>query len=64
MREYTNSEITLHINEHIHSQRDREILIDRFVNGLTFSEISEKYFISDRQAKRIAKKLAGFLNSF
>ena len=62
MKEYTNSEITLLINEHIHSKRDREILIDRFVNGLTFMEISDKYFISDRQAKRIAQKIAKYHN--
>ena len=44
------------INEYIHSQRDREILIDRFVNGLTFSELEDKHHLSERQIKRIVKK--------
>lgn len=53
--EYSNSRIIELINEYVHSSRDREILIDRFVNGLTFSELSEKYFLSERHVKRIVK---------
>lgn len=56
MIEYTNSEIINFINEYIHSERDRLILIDRFVNGLTFSELSDKFYLSERQIKRIVKK--------
>ena len=64
MKEYKNSEIIMIIDEYIHSQRDREILKDRYVNGLTFLELSEKYYLSDRQIKRIAKSFAGFLDNF
>lgn len=56
MIEYSNSRITELINEYIHSARDREILIDRFVNGLTFAELEDKYYLSERQLKRIVKK--------
>ena len=56
MINYTNSEIVVLINEYIHSERDRLILIDRFVNGLTFSELSDKFYLSERQIKRIVKK--------
>ena len=56
MIEYRNTDITELINEYIHSQRDREILIDRFVNGLTFSELEDKHHLSERQIKRIVKK--------
>lgn len=56
MKEYTNSQIATLIDEYIHSQRDREILKDRFVNGLTFSELSGKYYLSERQIKRIVAK--------
>lgn len=56
MKEYTNSDMTNLINEYIHSERDRNILIDRFVNGLTFSELEEKHHLSERQIKRIVKK--------
>lgn len=56
MISYTNSEIIALINEYIHSERDRLILIERFVNGLTFSELSDKFYLSERQIKRIVKK--------
>lgn len=56
MKEYTNSEITMLINEYVHSERDRLILFERFVNGLTFSELSDKFYLSERQIKRIVKK--------
>lgn len=55
MIEYTNSDITNLINEYIHSERDRQIMIERFVNGLTFSELSDKFYLSERQIKRIVK---------
>ena len=56
MKEYTNSEMIALINEYVHSERDREILTERFVNGLTFAELSDKFFLSERQIKRIVKK--------
>lgn len=56
MREYTNSEIIERINEHIHSQRDKEILISRYVDGLTYDELSMKYHLSDRRIKTIVYK--------
>ena len=59
--EYTNSQISELINEYIHSERDRLILFDRFVNGLTFSELSDKFYLSERQIKRIVKKADNIL---
>ena len=56
MKEYTNSQIAALIDEYIHSQRDRAILKDRFINGLTFSELSAKHYLSERQIKRIVAK--------
>jgi len=61
MKEYSNSEIVLLINEYIHSERDRLILFERFVNGLTFSELSDKFYLSERQIKRIVKKADNIL---
>lgn len=55
--EYTNSRIRELIAEHIHSQRDREILCDRLIDGLTFERLGEKHDMSDRQIKRIVYKL-------
>lgn len=63
MKMYGNTEITNLINEYIHSERDRQILIDRFVNGLTFSELADKYYLSERQIKRIVKRADVFLIS-
>ena len=56
MREYTNSQIKDLIAEHIHSLRDRQILLDRLVDGLTFEALAEKHQMSDRQIKTIVYK--------
>ena len=56
MTNYTNSQIRHLIEEHIHSARDRDILIDRFVNGLTFCELENVYHLSERQIKKIVYK--------
>lgn len=61
---YSNSEFIEWVNEYIHLARDREILIDRFVNGLTFIELSDKFYLSERQIKRIVKKADSFLLRF
>lgn len=52
---YTNSWFIGEVNEHIHSERDRQILIDRFVNGLTVGELSGKYNVSERHIARILR---------
>ena len=54
--EYTNSQITELIREHIHSERDRRILFDRLVNGMTMERLSEKHDLSVRQIKNIVYK--------
>lgn len=61
---YSNTEFIKWINEYIHSERDREILVERFVNGLTFAELSDKFYLSERQIKRIVKKADSFLLRF
>ena len=58
---YSNTEFIKWINEYIHSDRDRLILYERFVNGLTFAELSDKFYLSERQIKRIVKKADPFL---
>lgn len=55
-RDYTNSEVTGLIEERIHKLRDREILVDRFVNGLTFEQLAEAHNLSVRQVKNIVYK--------
>ena len=52
----TNSQIKAVIEEYIHSERDRMILLDRFCNGYTYERIAEKHDMSTVQIKRIVYK--------
>ena len=56
MMEYTNSQIEYLISEYIHSKRNREILHLRFIDGLTYEQISESVDMSVRQVKNIIYK--------
>ena len=51
--DYTNSQIKILIDEHIHSARDREILYRRLVDGICFEPLAEEFQMSDRQIKNI-----------
>jgi RNA polymerase sigma factor (sigma-70 family) len=52
----TNSEIDHLISEYLHSQRDREVLHLRLVDGLTYEKIADKMDMSVRQIKNIVYK--------
>ena len=61
--EYTNSQIRAAIEEYVHSERDREVLCFRFIDGLTMEQITCRYQerhpdvpISVDTVKRIIKK--------
>lgn len=56
MIEYTNSQISAVIDEHIHSQRDRLILKRRLVDGIFFEPLAEEFDLSVRQVKNIVYK--------
>ncbi len=50
------SEISLLIDEHIvgrKAKRNREIMKSRFIDGLTFEELAEKYDLSTTMIKNI-----------
>lgn len=51
--EYSNSEIRQAIDEWIHSERDRRIMVDRLINGYTYEKLAEIYDLSVRQIKNI-----------
>ena len=51
--DYSNSQIILLIDDRIHNARNRQIMIDRFVHGLTFEKIAEDHDMSVRQIKNI-----------
>ena len=54
--EYTNTQARELINEHIHVQRDRELMTDRLINGCVIEKLAEKYELSPRQVWNIIKK--------
>lgn len=61
--EYSNSQIKGIIEEWIHSERDREVLLLRFIDGLSIDQISNRYQerhpdypISSDTVKRIIRK--------
>lgn len=55
--EYSNSQIRKIIEEWIHNSRDRIILFDRLIDGMTFEQIAVKHDMSVRQIKNIVYKL-------
>lgn len=56
MPDYTNSQIIALIDEHIHKDRDREILKDRLVNGMCYEPLAEKYDLSVQRVRDIVYK--------
>ena len=53
MPEYTNSQIREIIREYIHSERDREILCRRLIDGITYERLAEEFGLSVRHTKTI-----------
>ena len=54
--EYTNSQILDAIGEHIHSDRDRNILARRLIDGITYERLAYALDLSVRQIKNIVYK--------
>lgn len=55
--ELTNSELAEMIGEHIHSERDRQILRMKLIDGLTYEKIAENVQMSPRYIRSLVKKL-------
>ena len=53
----TNSELAELIGEHIHSERDRQIMKLKLIDGLTYEKIAEIYEMSPRYIRSLVKKL-------
>ena len=51
--DYTNSQIREIIAEWIHSERDRQILERRLIDGITFEKLAEEFDLSVRATKTI-----------
>ena len=52
----SNSELSELIDEWIHSERDRNIMKSRLIDGLTFERLAEKHEMSTRHIKRVVYK--------
>ena len=56
MIEYSNSQISELIDDYIHNVRNRAILKDRLIDGLTYERIAEIYDMSYQQVRTIIYK--------
>ena len=54
--EYSNSRIREIIAEYIHSERDRELLSRRLIDGVVLEKLAEEFDMSVSQVKRIIRK--------
>lgn len=53
----TNSELAELIGEHIHSERDRQIMKLKLIDGLTYEKIAEIFEMSPRYVRSLVRKL-------
>ena len=53
----TNSELAELISEHIHSERDRQIMKLKLIDGLTYEKIAEIFEMSPRYVRSLVRKL-------
>ena len=56
VRNYTNEEIREKIDDLIHSERDRELMKRRLIDGITQEALAEEFDLSVRQVQRIIYK--------
>lgn len=55
--ELTNSELAEIIGENIHSERDRQIMRMKLIDGLTYEKIAENMEMSPRYVRSLVRKL-------
>ena len=53
----TNSEIAERIGEHIHSERNRQIMRMKLIDGYTYEKIAEIVQMSPRYVRALVKRL-------
>lgn len=56
MFDYTNSQIRALIDDHIHNERDRNILKRRLCDGVTYERLAEEFDLSTQRVKTIIYK--------
>lgn len=53
LEDVSNSNISLAVDEYIHSERDRKILKRRLIDGICYEPLAEEFNMSVRQIKNI-----------
>ena len=61
MKNLSNSEISHIIDEWIHSERGRQLLKRRFIDGVTYEKIAEEFDLSVIQTKTIVYNCEKYL---
>lgn len=56
MRDYSRTEITDVVNEWILHERDRQVILRRLLDGITYEKLAEEFDMSVAQIKRIVYK--------
>ena len=56
MRDYSRTEITETVTEWILNERDREVILRRLLDGITYERLAEEFDMSVAQIKRIVYK--------
>lgn len=56
MTEYKNSDIAYLIDEYVHSERDRQIMKRRYIDGICYEKLAEEFDLSVRHVKNIVYK--------
>lgn len=54
--DYSNVRVKQLVAEYIHSTRDRDILLDNLVDGLSYGELADKYHLTYEGIKKIMRK--------
>lgn len=54
--DYSNHRVRAVIEEYIHSTRDRALILDSLVDGLSYDELAERYSLTYEGVKDVMKK--------
>ena len=47
--EYTNSQVRRIIEDFIHSERDRQVLIEKYCNKKTIKQLADMFYLSEKK---------------
>lgn len=61
---YSNDDFCEFVKQYCHNKKHRDILIDRYCEGMTFSELAEKYNYPERSIKSLVYKHDGIIIEF